>query len=399
MKTHLANINPFVNIASNFPVIDWQADMDKSKIDFSNNFTRPDNISDWRLHFYINSDVNKNYHWLILPMVRMPKFESSYVSTTFKKEYTNWQIFGRAYTSPGVYYLHSNLKKYFLGLSNKIILKAYLPFFNIKRRAPEYVLSRYNYYGDSEESWFISSFNQRMYNYFFSLVSWNWLSSDASLAKYFLSRRYRYLFSDWPLDYVLFPTKNDLFIYRSNIFWLNYMLYLTDIYNPNLVRPVFDSVSDVNMTSHFGEFKKSKNMANAQLNEFFIDFSDYDFFNGINYRADILNDVGLSNMNGNFEQRILSGNYAFFSDKFRRNTEDYAFFKNFYYRYKYKFINAFYIKSVLKLNDFYVFFLDLKSENLNFSLFYVLLSVFKLLRNFLEKIVFSIFFLFYIMLI
>jgi hypothetical protein len=404
LKNHLANINPFVNVINNFPLTDWQPVVKYSQ--FSKLLKKP-----WYLKLYISKLKNQNYFWFIKPDLMRPQYEGQFYDRFIQRygrkrrkrvkifpKLVKWQIFSRAYASPGVYYLHSNLRKYFFGLHNKIILKSYLPFFNIRLRGSEQMLAnlKHSYLDDT---WRINLFTGGVYNYLFSLVFWNWASSDAALSKYYLSRRYHYIFSPDAISSIFFVNYrfpinyNPYFLYRSNVFRLNYLLYLVEIYNVNQVKPIFDSHLDTNHTNRFLESLSTNHYDNSQLNEFFSDFSDYDFFNGLKYRrATFMNDW-LINRKRTTKNRILSGNYSYFSES-KRAVEDYSFFKNFYYRYKYKFVKNFYLKPIVSVNEFYTIYLDLKSEHLNFSIFYIFLVFFNFIKKYFENFFFSIFFIF-----
>src|SRR6185437_16231284 len=119
---------------------------------------------------------------------------------------------------------------------------------------------------------------------------------------------------------------------------------------------------------------------NKQLNEFFLDYPDYNFFSSMAHK-DYEMHYYLEFFKKN--SRLIGGNFGH-SIMTKKSVFDFMFFKTFYYRYKNKIADNYYLKLLTNVNEFVLHFIDLKSEHLNFSFLYFFSYLWKLISKQLE---------------
>jgi len=345
------------------------------------------------------------------------------------------------YPSIGLNELLKNKQILFFNLNKKLNYKIFLPFFGIRDNLVYY-------YFDYHKLFLRPSFHQRVdnssqinkllkyfYHYTFSLIYWNWFNSDVILFNYFFQ------FPPIFIDEIYFVSYNNRkgmskrplnelkkltdfsFMYRANNFWLLYMLYLSDMFDLNM-KPIFDGVSDNTLKFNRGlggvrrGYKRVYATENNQQNDFFIDFPDYDYFLVKNFFKfephkfqtvfrqwqfrnkltpyDLLfGDVSRLGLRRYLEEVYNSGNYNFFDRRAGITLADYAFFKNFYFKYRFNSSNIYYLKHLNVLNEFYSYIIDLKRESFYFNFFIFFKILYDLLIDKLKYFFLSIIFFFF----
>lgn len=354
---------------------------------------------------------------------------------------------------PGLYYPLYNKKRFYEGLLKKKIAKPYNEFTFV--RTPPSI-----FYGDflREELMQEDMFNTqqirhydgwsvgngwkwtRKYGYAYAIkyhtdvslhfmstfkwIFWNWNGVEQSLYDYFFDNRYQkfrtcyppprfYLiyfipipddkiFSGEPVTRTLMaegdkPYNELTFLYRSNVFWSLYSLFLTDTFSKNKANPLFDGVDDNILTSMAPKIRRFEN---AQFNEFLVDSPDYNIYD--TRRASIrpldYYNKQMPDVEYEIKKSQTNGNFFLVSRKFNA-VEDYMFFKNFFFRFKYRLEDAFYKKTLNKLGEFYIYYLDLTSDKIFFNIYiffdYIWSFFFNKIKSFFISFFFVIIYYFY----
>lgn len=340
------------------------------------------------------------------------------------------------YSSSGLNYITSDLVRLFIGLNEKKLGKIYLPLYGIRepmqvnyKRFQRQGKIRFRYFLIDEKYERLNKLLNSRIGYFFllpyyNLIKWNWYGIEASLYQYFYKidfanipemydatfRPYRYLLFD-NFDYqepkkpffVFLNLLSDYeYLYKSNAFYKLYFLYIADL-NSN-IHLIFDGYKDLDLKSgrgkpnYISDMYRTGNWHNNQQNDFFIDYFDGEYFfvkDAFKFEQDkpislfrhkkhmltiydyVYGNVTRKGPSRFFEEIYGSGQYPYFAECGSRSVYDFAFYKNFYYRYKYTYKDIYYLKHLNFIHDFYLIYVDLQGYRLKFGFFFFFYYSFK----------------------
>lgn len=190
-------------------------------------------------------------------------------------------------------------------------------------------------------------------------------------------------------------------IYDPNTFWSTYTHFLkTSIVPRKRSNFLFDSLDDNNLNS-LTRFKVR--FGNGQLNEFLVDrvaerekeekpFNPIIRFMLYKFKLDLAEKMSQYDI-------VRTRNSFFLTTKSYHSSEDYLFFKNFYFKFKYRVGKAFYKKILNKSGEFYIYYLDLTSDKILFDIYgifgYIWSFFFNKIKSFFISFFFVIIYYFY----
>lgn len=308
---------------------------------------------------------------------------------------------------PGLYYPLTNKKRFYEGLVYRTRFKSYSPFFFINY--VDYLNSKW-----IDKKVILNLLTLNNYHKFYMLGSWNWSNIELSLHQYFFNNHF-YLIKDSayfiqrleqfkkqyikPASATVKDYNDNQLVYRLNAFWLLYSLYITDLFDKNKVNPYFDNFHDVMTMKHRIKRKRRYNHKwfydNNQMNEFFVYFGDYKYYGRRNIKLDNVKARDIIKDDGRiFKTQTFSGNYQLGNGYGFSSRYDFLFFKNFYYKYKYKLEDAFYRKAINKIGEFYIYYINFTTDKFFLKIFMYYEYFFHYFFDKLKSYLLSLFFLF-----
>ncbi len=183
---------------------------------------------------------------------------------------------------------------------------------------------------------------------------------------------------------------------KDNGFWSLYYIKLYAKFTRRRANPLFDSHFD-NLLNRRAAYPILKRYGNCQDKEFYaqdpnvnskhIKFIKNELINGMKSYYNVRPEDIEKNIREN--QKIF--NY-FIASRSTGSSEDYLFFKNFFFNFKFRLENAFYKKTINKLGEFYIYYLDLTSDKILFNIYVFFEYIWSFFFNKIKSFFFSFFF-------
>jgi hypothetical protein len=383
-KTQLAYLHPYINKPASVnidyyfePQLLWHWEKQNNRQYRTRHYRRRSKFFPGATQYFLNIYHDRVYLFQLHPSKRfdyMHRDEYLYLMRVLRKKLRS---VGKPYKHPGLYYPTSNLEKLYLGLKKKKRLGAYVPFFPVRTRSIFELIEKEAFTNPSafeDDNFYANLFTNGYYDELVNFLNWNWGGEDMALFKYFFYRRYFHVVDP---SYYFHPHNifnkhvyDRNFIYRSEAFWLLYSLYYTDRAFALGANATFD-FTNMNM----GPAWKPTNLEeNVQLNDFFLDYVDWDFFS---VRNILTSWSYFESPWGHPKWRVkqgvfMQGDLPLLSRHGYGSSHHFAFFKNFFFKYKYKIASAFYRKHVANKDEFYVLYFPFSKDDFktSFSLFF-----------------------------